>query len=75
MADAVFAQSDRVDISVGSTGMVGLVAYTGIGPIPHLLRRLTQAGPTDTRPQEVQVPTSLTPARAAPTNNRLETTK
>ena len=75
-ADAVFAQSDRVDIRAGSTGMVGLVAYTGIGPISHLLRRLTQPGPTDARrPQEVQVPTSLTRARAASTNSRLETTK
>ena len=31
----------------------GLVAYTGIGPIPHLLRRLAQPGSTDaTRPQD-----------------------
>jgi mannose-6-phosphate isomerase len=75
VADAVFAQSDRIDMCVGSTGMVGLVAYTGIGPISHLLGRLTQTGPTDTRPREVQVPTPLTRARAAPTNNRLETTK
>ena len=43
-ADAVFAQSDRVDIHAGTTGMVGLVAYTGIGPVPHLLRRLAQPG-------------------------------
>ena len=43
-ADAVFAQSDRVDIRAGTIGMVGLVAYTGIGPVPNLLRRLTQPG-------------------------------
>ncbi|HEY4580845.1 MAG TPA: class I mannose-6-phosphate isomerase, partial [Candidatus Acidoferrales bacterium] len=36
-ADAVFAQSDRVDIHAGTIGMVGLVAYTGAGPLPHLL--------------------------------------
>ena len=30
--DAVFAQSDRVDIHAGPTGMVGLVAYTGDSP-------------------------------------------
>ena len=58
-ADAVFAQSDRVDIHAGTTGMVGLAAYTGVGPVPHLLRRLTQPGSTDARrPQMVQVPTS-----------------
>ena len=34
--DAVFAQSDRVDIHAGKIGMVGLVAYTGIGPLPQL---------------------------------------
>ena len=45
--DAVFAQSDRVDIHAGTTGMVGLVAYTGGGPVPHLLRRLAQPGSTD----------------------------
>jgi mannose-6-phosphate isomerase len=30
--DAIFAQSDRIDIHAGSTGMVGLTAYTGGGP-------------------------------------------
>jgi mannose-6-phosphate isomerase len=75
-ADAVFAQSDRVDIHAGMVGMVGLAAYTGVGPVPHLLRRLTQPVSTDARrPQKVQVPTSPTPARAASTNSRLETTK
>ena len=74
--DAVFVQSDRVDIHAGPIGMVGLVAYTGGGPVPHLLQRLTQPGAMDAgRPQEVQVPTSLTQAKAAPTNGRLETTK
>lgn len=45
-ADAVFAQSDRVDIHAGRTGMVGLAAYTGNGPAPRLLRRATQSGVT-----------------------------
>jgi mannose-6-phosphate isomerase len=76
IADAVFAQSDRVDIRVGSTGMTGLVAYTGIGPIPDLLRRLIQAGPADLkRPLEPQVPTTSTRATVASTDSRLETTK
>jgi mannose-6-phosphate isomerase len=75
-SDALFAQLDRVDIRAGKTGMVGLLAYTGIGPIPHLLRRLAQADPAQARrPQEAQVPAPLTPAKAAPTDSRLETTK
>ena len=74
--DALFAQSDRVDIHAGAIGMVGLVAYTGGGPVPHLLQRLTQPGSIDVeRPQEIQVPTSLTQAKAAPKNGRLETIK
>jgi mannose-6-phosphate isomerase len=74
-ADAVFAQSDHVDIRAGKTGMVGLVAYTGIGPIPHLLRRLAHVGATAARPPQDQVPITSPRARAAATNNRLETTK
>ena len=75
-ADAVFAQSDRVDIHAGTTGMVGLAAYTGIGPVPHLLRRLAQPGSTDASGnRKVQVPTSLTRAKAASTSSRLETPK
>jgi len=75
-ADAIFAQSDRVDIQVGGTGMVGLVAYTGSDPEAHLLRRLAQLDATHARrPQEVQEPTSLTRATAASTPGRLETTK
>ena len=42
--DAIFAQSDRVDIRAGTIGMVGLVAYTGGNPVPHLLQRLDAAG-------------------------------
>jgi mannose-6-phosphate isomerase len=76
VGDAVFAQSDRVDMHAGNIGMVGLVAYTGGGEAPHLLQRLEQSGAMDAgRPQEVQVPTSLTRAKTVPTNGRLETTK
>ena len=74
--DAIFVQSDRVGIHAGPTGMVGLAAYTGGGPVPHLLQRLTQPGSMNVRlPQEMQVPTSLTQANAAPKNGRLETTE
>ena len=76
IGDAIFVQSDRVDIHPGAIGMVGLAAYTGGGPVPHLLQRLTQPGSMDAgRPQEMQVSTSLTQAKAAPKNGRLETTK
>jgi mannose-6-phosphate isomerase len=75
-ADAVFAQSDRIDIHTGTIGLVALAAYTGVGPVPHLLRRLAQPGSTDARQQQkVQMPTPLTRAKAASTNVRLEPTK
>lgn len=70
MGDAVFAQSDRVDIRAGTSGMVGLVAYTGGGEAAHLLRRLEQSDV-----MEAARPASLTRAKAVPTNGRLETTK
>jgi mannose-6-phosphate isomerase len=74
-ADAVFAQSDHIDIRAGATGMVGLVAYTGVGPVPHLLRRLAQPDPETRQPQKVQVPTSRTRASAASTDSRVGTMK
>ena len=63
-------------IHTGKIGMVGLVASTGVGPVPRLLQRLTQPDSTDLRgPQKAQAPTSLTRARAASASSRLETTK
>jgi mannose-6-phosphate isomerase len=73
IGDAIFAQLDRVDIHAGKTGMVGLVAYTGIGPIPNLLRRLAHADAL--RPQKTQAPAPLIRANVASTGSRLETTK
>jgi mannose-6-phosphate isomerase len=74
--DAVFAQSDRIDIHPGALGMVGLVAYTGGDPIPLLLQRLTQSGSMDVRrPLVMQPLTPRTQAKAAAKNGRLETTK
>lgn len=70
IGDAIFAQSDRVDIHAGTIGMVGLAAYTGGGPVPHLLQRGRPPGAMDSgRPQEeMQVPTSLTRAKTVSTN-------
>lgn len=66
--DAVFAQSDSVDVHAGPEGMASLVAYTGVGgPVPHLLRRTAQPGVADAAPlQGRQVSTSLRHTRAAP---------
>jgi mannose-6-phosphate isomerase len=75
IGDAIFVQSDRVDIQPGPLGMVGLAAYTGGGPAPHLLQRAKLPGVVNTgRPREVEVP-SLTRAKAAATNGRLEITQ
>jgi mannose-6-phosphate isomerase len=59
--DAVFAQSDRVNLHAGTIGLVGLVAYTGVGLVPDLLQRLGQPDARDARrPQKVQLPIGLT---------------
>ncbi len=75
--DAVFAQSDRVNIHAGTKGVAGLVAYTGAGgPVPHLLQRLGQHGSTEANlPEEMQMPTSPIQTRAAPANGRAGTTQ
>jgi len=58
VGDAVFVQSERVDIQCGPTGMVGLAAYTGCCAEPHLLHQLAP------RSQEMQA-LPLSPASAA----------
>lgn len=74
--DALFAQLDRVEIDAGAGGMVGLVAYTGGGPVSHLLQRLTRPGPSDGgRPRELPMPVPLIEANPAAKNGRLETIK
>ena len=66
--DAVFAQSDSVDIRAGPEGMVGLVAYTGVGgPVPRLLQGPAQPSVGDAAPLEGrQVPTSLLHTKTDP---------
>jgi mannose-6-phosphate isomerase len=76
VGEALFAQSDGVEITASAIGMVGLVAYTGGNPIPNLLQRLARPGSIDvTRPKEMPVPASLTQAKAVLKNGRLETIK
>jgi mannose-6-phosphate isomerase len=52
--DAVFAQSDPVNVQVGPDALVGLVAYTGPGgPVPHLLQRITMSSLTNSKLAEI----------------------
>ncbi len=65
--DAIFLESDRVDIDVGSSGLTGLMAYTDMGLAPDLQRRLglpdaSDAGST----YAAMLPVSLTQAIAEP---------
>jgi mannose-6-phosphate isomerase len=59
--DAIYAQSDRVDIECGTEGLQALVAYTGAGgPVPQLLEQRLRATPAG-RLHELRQPAS-TPA-------------
>ncbi len=74
--DALFAQLDRIEIDAGASGLVGLVAYTGGGPVSHLLQCLTRPGSTDAgRPRELHMPISLVEGKPALGNGRRETIK
>jgi mannose-6-phosphate isomerase len=48
--DAVYAQSDSVDIQAGAAGLLCLLANTSASPIPNLLREGGQAYLADTAP-------------------------
>ncbi len=41
VGNAIFAESDEVDLRVGANGFVALVAYARSSPLPVLLRRLS----------------------------------
>ena len=43
IGDAVFMQSDRIDIHVGANGLTGLLAYAGGGHAPHLFESIEKA--------------------------------
>jgi mannose-6-phosphate isomerase len=62
--DAVFAQSDSVDIQAGPDGMTSLVAHARIGPVPHILPQPSAADAAP--PEKAQLPTSFAPTKAAP---------
>jgi mannose-6-phosphate isomerase len=74
--DAIFAQSDRVNLRAGTFGLVGLVAYTGLGPVPDLLQRLGQPDVMDARPPNmVQLPICPTRGNTTATDGCVETTQ
>jgi mannose-6-phosphate isomerase len=55
--EAIFSQSDRVELRAGNAGVAALVAYTGGDPVPDLLQRLKEPSVTKTGQKiEVQVP-------------------
>jgi mannose-6-phosphate isomerase len=66
--DAVFAQSDIVDIHAGAQGLASLVAYTGVGgAVPRLLQNTAQPSVADAAsPQGRQMLTSLLHTKADP---------
>jgi mannose-6-phosphate isomerase len=72
IGDAVFVQSDCVDVHAGSTGMVCLAAYTGGDIVANLLERIRPAAATSAGlPQALKVPTFLPHAmEASPANRR-----
>ena len=73
MGDAMFAQSDRLDIRAGPGGLAGLVAYTGGDLVPELLRRLGQ--PDATLRQTAQAATPLAQATTAKMSRHPEATQ
>lgn len=67
IGDAVFAQSDGIDIQAGPEGLAGLVAYTGAGPVPQLLRHPAQSSIRDVAPVDgIQMRSSFLQMPAAP---------
>ena len=55
--DAIFGQSDHIKIQAGSTGVVALVAYTGMGgPVPHMLQPISRASSEVGRPEVELLP-------------------
>ena len=72
--DAIFAQSDRVNIDAGPDGLVALLAYSGAGgPVADVLKRITQPGSTDSKFAETrQKPSSFSAATAGHSPQRKE---
>jgi mannose-6-phosphate isomerase len=69
IGDAIFLQSDRVDIHAGPAGMVALAAYTGGIPIPDLLQCIRHPPAMDVEPPKARrAPTFIPLKKARPTD-------
>jgi mannose-6-phosphate isomerase len=65
IGDAMFAQSDRVDINVGNNGVAALVGYKAASPLRHLLQAVGPPGSIAAEPQgSARVLDSSTGAKA-----------
>jgi mannose-6-phosphate isomerase len=70
MGDAVFAQSDRVEMRAGPSGMVGLVAYAGTD-VPVSQRLAGRSAADAGGPEEMHRATTLTRTQAVPANGHV----
>jgi mannose-6-phosphate isomerase len=71
--DAIFAQSDSVDLHAGPEGMTSLVAYAGVGcPVPLLLERPAQPAATGGGLPKV-APTSIARTKSASAHGQIGT--
>ena len=71
--EAIFAQSDRVAIHVGTDGMVCLAAYTGSVPISHLLQGLSEPDAINSeRTKAAQISMPFSQPKAALAHGHLE---
>jgi mannose-6-phosphate isomerase len=70
IGDAIFAQSDCIDVQAGRDGVVCLVAYSGVGgSVPQLLAEPSAADAGG--PEEMLPATSPTRTKAAPANGHV----
>jgi mannose-6-phosphate isomerase len=71
--DAVFAQSDTVNITTGSDGMSGLVAYTGNDPASRLLQHANRKSEIRAeQPRAMRASSLLTRATMCPAHVGME---
>jgi len=71
IGDAMFAQSDRVDVRAGAMGVTALLAYAGASPASTLLERMEEPRPeTERGPAALKVTREHERALANPTSAR-----
>lgn len=71
IGDAIFAQSDRVDVRAGAKGLTALLAYTGDSPASTLLEGIEEPIPeTDRGPAALKVTLKHAHALANPASPR-----